>query len=143
MSAWAEQWDSPLRWSVRSQSSNKLYLVDLGNWECQCTRHSCHEQHRKVAQGGSRLVWDHQCFHKVTALRAFIDEVLKPSIKDTPILCHFLKPEFAGHMDALALAMIDHLYEEEIQNAKSDSDREAQLSRPNPSRKRSKWLPWW
>ena len=138
MSKWAEQWDSPLRWTVRSQSSSAMYLVDLGEWRCQCTRASCLEQHTKWMLGASRLLWENQCFHKVTALREFTEEVVKPAIQHLPILKEFLKPEFEGHLDSLALAFVDYLNEKERETAKSDPDGKAELAESDAQHRRTK-----
>lgn len=134
MSKWAEQWDSPLRWSVKSQRSQSLYVVDLATWECQCTYSRVNKHSLLHAEGMSRLNPQCQCFHKRTALNAFYEQYVKEQLTHTPVLCHFLKQELASGRQALTLAFVDHLNEQESAH-KHEQEEENTITHPAIARK--------
>lgn len=110
-SHYAEQWDSPFRWVVRSRSSSKdSYLSDIKKWRCQCKDYRTRHQ-RFVTDGGDREL--HSCFHLRCAAEEWWDTHIQPNINNIPVIRNLPDSYVRKHMLRLAISLLADLPEEE------------------------------
>lgn len=102
----AEQYDSPLRWLVHSDTRKHVsYVVDLYHWECQCEDFTC----RRMAKYKETKDRQHRCKHMDEAMHGFWKSICLPKINQVPVLRRFSTKWLVLNKTGLTLAFIDEL----------------------------------
>lgn len=105
-SVYAERYDSPLRWRVRSRTRGHIsYIVSLATWECQCEDWECRKGPLFRAAGDRKWA----CWHMEAALREFWRGEGLPRLCKVPVVRRLPPVWVAANWRALALGFIDEI----------------------------------